>query len=705
MSSHYDIENHKRRKKSISQAYMYFKENYERYNTFRNFVYKSSISDNQAVTLRNLGKPIIEANILEAYISRQLGEFVKHEPSINVYPADGQSLQQEVIDTVENHIRHIIYEANKNNMDYEVYKDTLSGGFSVLKVWTDYISPHSFKQNINVSRVFDPTLCGFDPMARHPHKADANYCFEIFPITEDEFKENYPNANISNISYMRSLEDFSWSYKSIDSQKIVLIADYYEKKKKKLRIVELSDGQVISAQEYEKLKVWWQQNQILEQIPIVKQKRWTTIEIICRYKLNEVEILEYEETDYSYLPYVFVDGNSVILTQGSSNSSSYQMTRPYIYQAKGIQELKNFSMQCLGNYLENMVQHKFIIKKEALPQEEDYIDAINDHQHANTLIVNAYSENNPDKPIPEPIREVQVMPAPPEIMNAFQISDATTQTILGSFASNIGRDDTTLSGKAIIESATNGNAAAMPYVVGFLSALTQVGCIIVDLIPKYYKGEREIPLMTPKGEKNYQVINAKGAPNLKYNENSLNIKIEAGVNFQIQKNQALQQITALMAVSQEFNEFMNSPKGLPILVKNLTVYGSDELQSAVPEFLEERKQQQAQQQQMQAQLMQNNPQMIRAQAELQKSQVSAQESQAKIQQMQFDNQIQIAKTAIEKEIADAKILEAESKITQQQIDSAVRLEEAQTSLEVHALESAAKFAEIKDREKAREKIE
>jgi hypothetical protein len=104
---------------------------------------------------------------------------------------------------------------------------------------------------------------------------------------------------------------------------------------------------------------------------------------------------------------------------------------------------------------------------------------------------------------------------------------------------------------------------------------------------------------------------------------------------------------------------------------------------------------------MQAQMMQNNPQMIRAQAEMQKNQIAAQEAQAKTQQMQFDNQIKIAEMAIEKELADAKILEAESKITQQQIDSAVRLEEAQTSLEVHALESAAKFAEIKDREQSR----
>ncbi len=686
-----DKETHARIKKNVSEAYLYFKDNYTRFHEFRNFVFNTTISDNQKVILRKLSKPILEANINEAYISRLLGEFSKHEPSIEITPSEGVPIGHDVIDIVEGHIRHIIYEANKNNMAYEVYKDILSGGFSVIKVWTDYASQMSFKQVIKTSRAFDPTLCGFDPMARASHKADGKYCFEIFPMDLEDFEQQFPDAKINNLTFMRNLEEFNWSYKNDQNKKFVVIGDYYEKKKKRTRIVELANGRVMKLRDYEKLKVLWEQEQVIEQIPIIKNKRWTEIETICRYKISECEILEEEETDYSYLPLIFVDGNSIILNQGSGSTSTYQMTRPYIYQAKGMQELKNFSMQCLGNYLENMVQHKFIVKKEAIPQEEDYLDALNNVQDANTIVVNAYSENNPDKPIPDPIREVQTIPAPPEIMGAFQAADATTQTILGSYASNLGKNDNDLSGKAVIESATVGNAAAMPYVIGYLAAWTQLGCVIVDLMPKYYKGIRDIPVVSQKGVADYKRVGDKVSPALEYDEGSLIVNIEAGVNFQVQKNQALQQMTALMAVSQEFNEFMNSPLGLPVLVKNMTVYGSDELQEAVPKFLEQKQQQQQQAQQMQQQAMMQNPQMIRAQAEMQKV-------QHQTEQAEIENQIQIAKTAIEKELADAKILEAEAKVSQSQIDSAVRLEEAQTSLEVHSLETAAKLAEIKSRE-------
>jgi hypothetical protein len=278
-------------------------------------------------------------------------------------------------------------------------------------------------------------------------------------------------------------------------------------------------------------------------------------------------------------------------------------------------------------------------------------------------------------------------------MGAFQVTDPTTQTILGSYASNVGKDETRISGKAVIESATQGNAAAMPYIVGYLQGLTQVGNIIVDLIPKYLVGKRTLPLVDSAGEQYYQDVNMEGQPVLNYGDRSVKVNIEAGVNFQVQKNRALEQIIALMNASPQFGQFINSPSGLKILISNLTIYGADRLQEAVEPFLQEQAQQQQQAMQMQQQAMMQNPQMIRAQAEMMKVQTQA-------QQNQIENQFEIARLSTEKELADAKILEAEAKVSQAQIDSAVRLEESQTSLEVHALESAAKMAEVNQRAQA-----
>jgi len=685
-------------KKNVRTSHLYFKDNATRYREFRKYVFKESVNEQQKAVLQQLNRPVIEFNILEAYISRLLGEFSKHEPSIEVSPAEGVPVNQEVLDVVEGHIRHIFHDSNKNSFSYEIYKDLLSGGYSVAKVWTDYASPMSFNQQIYLSRVFDPTLVGFDPMARTSHKGDGQYSFEIYPMLEEDFKREFPNAEVSNIGYVRDIEGFNWSYKDIQEQKIILVADYYEKKKKRVKIVKLANGRVMRFKDYEKLEKYWVEQQFIEQIPaIVGEPRMTEMETISRYKINESQVLEHIETDYSYLPHVFVDGNSILLTQGTSNNT-YQMTRPYVYHAKGVQDLKNFAGQSLANYLENMIQHKFIVKKEAIPQEQDYLEALNDIQRANTVVVNAFSENNPEIAIPDPIREVQNLPAPPEVMGAFQITDPTTQTILGSFASNLGRNDQDLSGKAVIESATVGNAASMPYVVSYLAALTQIGNIIVDLMPKYIVGKRTIPVVDMAGNKNYKEVNSPQNPMLDYDERAIKVNIDAGINFQVQKTKAMEQIIALMQASQEFAQFMNSPMGLPILLDNVECYGADRLKEASEQWLKQQQQQQQQAQQMQQQAMMMDPRMQKVQVDKQKVQLEAQELQQKAQQQQFENQMAIAERATEDKLADAKILEAEARISQAQVDSAVRLEESNTSLERHALDAAAKIAEVKSRE-------
>lgn len=676
---------------NISNSWLYFKDNVDRFHDFRRYVFDTTINEDQKAVLQGTGKPVIEFNMLEAYVSRLLGEFSKHEPSIEVSPAEGIPVPHQVIDVVEGYIRHIIYEANKNNMAYEVYKDLLSGGYSVIKVWTEYANSMSMKQVIRTGRAFDPTMCGFDPMARYSHKGDGQFSFEIFPMTEDDFKSCYPDVDVTALGFAQSLDEFTWSFKNNKGIKTILVCDYYAKRKRRTQICELADGTVLPKRSYEQFLIDWKEEGKLEQPPIIVGKpRWTELETICRYKVIESQIIEYEETDYSHLPHIFVDGNSIVLRQGTSNIT-YQMTRPYVYQAKGQQDLVNFGGQCLANYLENMVQHKFIVMKEALPQEEDFLQALADHQHENTIVVNAFLDNNPDQQIPTPIREVVTQPAPPEVMGAYQSGGAMIQTILGSYASNLGKNDNDLSGKAVIESASVGNAAAMPYVSGYLQAWTQLGNVIVDLLPKYIKGVRDLPVVKMNGDKEFQKVNAPSMPYINYQPNALNVNIEAGVNFQVQKSQAMMQMTALMGVSQEFNAFMNSPLGLPILVRNLVVYGADELKEAVPQYLQQQQQQQQQAIQMQQQQMMNDPRMLKAKAEMEKIQMEQ-------QQNQFDNQIAMAKLQIDKELATSKMIEAEAKVTQSQIDSSVRLMEQETSHFNHEIDAATKIAEMHARE-------
>lgn len=635
-------------KKDVRGSNEYFKKNCDRFHTYRRYVFETNIDSAMRTALRDQGKPVIEFNILPAYVYRLLGEFAKHEPSIEVRPAGGIPIDPDVIKLVEEHIRHINYEANKNSCDYEVYKDLLSGGFSVMKVTTDYESPMSFNQIIKKERVFDPTLCGFDPMARHSHKGDGRYSFELYPKTLEDFNREYPGVDTSKVSFSRDIEGFNWSYLNNQQNEILLMGEFFEKKRKKARIVKLANNRVMTTKNYEKFEAWWESEGFIEQIPKpVGKSRMTDLEAIERFMVIESEVFDRKETDYTYLPHVFVDGSSAILQEGTANNT-YQFTTPYVYHAKGMQDLKNFAGQCLGNYLENLIQHKFIVKKEAIPQEEEYLEALNDHQHANTIVVNAYSENQPDKPIPDPIREVVNVPAPPEVMGTFTQTDQASQMILGTFDAALGINDNQLSGVAVIEAATQSNAAAFPYLVGFLQAETQCANIMSDLIPKRMMNAQSLPVVSNEGERDYKKINGKNAdgsrqPRMDYDERALNVEISAGVNYAIAKNRALQQIFMMMQASPTAAEFF-STEGFPEILENMEFHGSDIVKEKAKKWLEEKKSQPPQPSPEQMKMQLEQAKMQGKQQELMvKTQSKQQELAAKQQMHQTQVQLDILK--------------------------------------------------------------
>ncbi|CAB4127222.1 hypothetical protein UFOVP85_61, partial [uncultured Caudovirales phage] len=64
-------------KKVVRNTHDYFKDNYDRYNEFRKFVFESSLTEDEITLLMTMNRPQLEFNVLEAYISRLLGEFSK----------------------------------------------------------------------------------------------------------------------------------------------------------------------------------------------------------------------------------------------------------------------------------------------------------------------------------------------------------------------------------------------------------------------------------------------------------------------------------------------------------------------------------------------------------------------------------------------------------------------------------------------------
>ncbi|HEY2567187.1 MAG TPA: hypothetical protein VGH95_05750 [Candidatus Aquirickettsiella sp.] len=645
-------------KKNIEKSYEYFQENVKRFNYFRQFVFQSSLSEADRAALRETNKPILEFNSLEAFISRLRGEFSKQEPSITVRLLEESGLDPNLPLILEGHLRSIFDEANHNGCSYEVYTDILSGGFSAMKVWTEYQHEKSFDQVIKIGRVYDPTLVGFDPLAVLPHKGDGRYCFELIPKTKEEFQAEYPDIDLSTLKFSPHLEGFNWSYQN-QQEEILLLCDYFVKKKKSKKLLRLSNSYTLLSEEYQKLSQYWQETGRLEQIPQIIEERTTYLETIHRYRLIESSVLSHEETSYQCLPIVYVDGNSIRL---SDNGQTKQVTRPYVYHALGNQKLKNFAGQCLANELENMVMHKWKVAAESIP--EKYLEAYTNPQKASVLVYNAFLEGTQGAiPLPPP-QEVGRVSAPPEIIQTFTSADTTMQSILGSYDASLGINNNQLSGVAILEGATQSNAAAMPYVVSFLQSLNQVAQIIIDLIPKYYVTARTLPVSFMDGKRSYTLINQQGGIDLKYSSEQLEVSVSAGVNFSIQKSRALQQIIALMQASPLFAQFINT-EGLPILLDNLEIRGIDQLKAQAENFTEQFKVQQ--QQQM------NQPNPLEEKINLEKTKL-----EAELQHNQLQHSHKTMELGLTKESIDTDRMKLMADVQMAHNQNLVQLDKAQT---------------------------
>jgi len=609
-------------KDNVKRSYEYFKHNYDRYNEYKRFVFETSLTGDEVTLLMTINRPQLEFNVLEAYVSRLLGEFSKQEPDIEVSADDQNSADPLTIKVLTQHLRHTLTDSKNEHTRYEIYKDLLAGGFSVLKVYTEYANPMSFDQVINIERVFDPTLCGFDHLARYSHKGDGRYCFELFPREREEFQEEHPDIDVSKLNFRRDFAGFNWSYLN-DKSPIILEAIYYEKKKKDERIVKLSDGRVMSQKKYNQLLAEW--GDFAAPPAIVGKPRTTTIETIDRYHLIENMVLEHVETDYRFLPLIFADGNST-LVKTPKNGNVRQVTRPYVYHAKDSQRLKNWAGISLANEIENTIQHKFMVAKEALPKEEDYLTAYKDVQKANVLVYNALFEENPDQPIPNPIREIQRNPAPPEIAQAFVGADSLIQNILGSYDASLGINNNQLSGLAIVEAATQSNAAAMPYIVGFMQAYQRAAELYVDLLPKYYTTPRTLPIVDDEGKRAYVKINQEDGFNMFYDANALNVIVKAGASFTVQKSRTIMMVKEMMGMSPLFAQFI-AEKGLNFVLDNMEGKGIEELKALVSGWVQEYEQQKQQAMQQQQSEAMNNPIAAKNQLAAQKMQMDAAKSQ------------------------------------------------------------------------------
>jgi len=639
-----------RLKECVENWQEYFSENNERFHRSKKFVFKNTLSDSDKAKLVALGMPTLQFNVLEGYVSRLRGEFAIVEPQIGVQSRDENNDDAPMIKTVTAIVRSILYHSQSQDVDNQIYKDILVGGFSVMKVYTDYVDDHSIEQDVFLGTTFDPTLCGFDPYARKPHKGDGNYCYELFPLYTKDFKAQYPNVDYSELSFVKDNGVFNWSYTSAKQKEILFVCDFFEKKKRTVTFYCVTTpSQQDPTETYQQYLTEKQFEQYISglvippeegQYKVMKREAFD----IYRYRFMGDKVLEYEKTAFTQLPRIFVDGNSETIEQK-------QMTRGYVYNAMDAQRARNLSGNSLLDEIQNMRKTTIIAPERSLPTSPADRELWENPQRTSAAL--PYRDIDPltNMPIPSP-QVFPRAPIPPELFQFFNGSIQAIQSALGAYNPATGAGENNSSGVAIIKSTTNSNAAAKPYMMNYISAMNQASRAIIDIIPIYYTTPRTVPLRAPDGSRTFQKINDPNNQNsvmLRYAPNELNVYVEEGVNFEIQKQES---VTTLLGLSQQLStlqSILNGP-GLPIVLENLDIKGIEELREVSAEFL---KQQQAQQQ---SQGNQPDPTTIALQLEGQKVQIEGQKAQSENEYKQSSLQIEQQKVSGDQQLKQLQLM-------------------------------------------------
>ena len=431
----------------------------------------------------NLGpgrRPCLTFNKLIGPLNMCANEARMNRAGIQVYPVDSAT-DPATADVIEGMIRHIESVCKADEVYETALEQSTAGSFGYFRVTTRYCGPKSFDQELRIERVLDPFSIYIDPYAREADKSDMNYAFEIEIIPKDEYKDEYPDSEVSNLNFYEGFVNpvENWVLKSG-----VRVARYWtvEKVKRTLRMVDWPDGKRTTEYKDERpgelppgLKyVTDNDAKPVERDTEERQVKWR--------KINGVEILDEGDWEGQWIPILPVLGKELYI---DGRRHLFSLVR----FAKDPQKLYNFYRSSEAETVLVGSKAPWIGVK----------GIFKDPRWANAnTIPYSYLEYEPldiaGNPAPPPQRNVFEPPIQALSLGASQASDDIKATT-GIFDASLGAQSNETSGVAIRQRQSQAGLANAHFIDNLNRAIRQCGVILTDLIPKIYDTAREVRIL------------------------------------------------------------------------------------------------------------------------------------------------------------------------------------------------------------------
>lgn len=413
------------------------------------------------------GRPCLVENHLLPFVNNVVNDIRQIQPSIIVKPADSDA-DVDTAEVMRGIIRNIEYVSKADTAYDKAAFNAISSGYGFIRVKTEYANPMSFDQEIRIERITNPFSVLMDPSHERLDGADSNYCFVFDDMDVADFEAEYPEADV---------EDFPTPYAGEwRTENTIRVAEYYYREFEEKTLYR-----------YEVMTPMGPAVRTGLEVPegaVVLDERSTEIPTVKWCKATAKEILEEGEIPSVYIPIVPVVGFE---TWYEDKRQSFSL----IHQAKDAQRMFNYWKTASTEII-------------ALQPKAPYIGAKGQFKSNSRKWAQANVVNYPFLEYDPVTVDGQLAPAPqrvaPPTSSGSMMQEAAAaangiQASLGMYDAKMGQNTSDVSGKAIIARQMQGDNVNYHFVDNLATAMQQVGCILVDMIPSIYSGARVVRIM------------------------------------------------------------------------------------------------------------------------------------------------------------------------------------------------------------------
>jgi len=414
-------------------------------------------------------RPMLTINRIFQFRNQVINEMRQNSPSIKFKPSDNLA-HDKAAEIREDLVRHIQY-ASKADIAYDTAAEwQVDTGLGYFRVITDYIDPESFDQEILIKAVVDPSKVYFDNESNEADGSDAKWAFNIELWMHDDFKQKWPNVDITGWTE-GAAGDAGWI--TADS---VRVAEYFVIECKPRTLCLLQDGSTLFKDEIPE-----------EHHALITKERQSESKKCLWYKIAGDKILEQTELPTTFIPIVPVYGSSVWV---EGKRHLHGLTR----FAKDPAKLYNFYESANAELLALAPRAPYIAAEGQLDGHES------EWQNANKINLSVLTYNpvsDQGAQLPPPRRE----PAPgvnPGFESAMNRSIDDMKSTMGIYDASLGNRESDQSGRAILSQQQQASTGNFHFSDNLGRSISHLGTIINEML-SIYDTERVVQIMGEDG--------------------------------------------------------------------------------------------------------------------------------------------------------------------------------------------------------------